>query len=69
MSHHKHHEKLEAIKEAIFRSERLSEEQKKNALAHIETWQREEKAFGAFIEALVEKFTELKPIFAELGLI
>jgi hypothetical protein len=69
MPHHKHHEKLEAIKDAILRSETLSEEQKNNALAHIEAWYQEDKASGAFIEALVEKFTELKPIFAELGLI
>jgi len=69
MPHHKHHEKLEKLKEAIKNSEELSEEQKSNALAHIEEWYEEDKAFGALIEALIEKFSELEPIFAELGLI
>ncbi len=69
MSHHKHHEKLEKLKEAIKSSKELSEEQKSNALAHIEEWYEEDKAFGTLIEALVEKFAELEPIFSELGLI
>ncbi|WP_457597134.1 hypothetical protein [Hydrogenimonas sp.] len=69
MAHHKHHEKLEALKEAIKNSDRLSEEQKSNALAHIEEWYEEDKAFGTLVETLVEKFAALEPILAELGLI
>ncbi len=69
MGHHKHHEKLEAVKEAIRNSGSLSEEEKSNALAHIEEWYKEDRAFGALIETLVEKFAALEPIFAEMGLI
>ncbi|MCF6201285.1 MAG: hypothetical protein L3J42_04040 [Hydrogenimonas sp.] len=69
MAHHKHHEKLEAIKEAIKSSDKLTEEQKSNALAHIEEWYKEDKAFGLLVEALIEKFAELEPILAELGLV
>ncbi|BDY12358.1 hypothetical protein [Hydrogenimonas cancrithermarum] len=69
MPHHKDHEKLESLKEAIRNSDKLTEEQKSNALAHIEEWYEEDKAFGTLIEALIEKFAELKPVFAELGLI
>ncbi len=69
MPHHKDHEKLEAIKEAIKSSEKLTQEQKSNALAHIEEWYKEDKAFGSLIEALIEKFAELEPILAELGLV
>ncbi|WP_456322675.1 hypothetical protein [Hydrogenimonas sp.] len=69
MPHHKHHEKLEQLKEAIRNSDKLTEEQKSNALAHIEEWYEEDKAFGTLIESLIEKFAELEPIFAELGLI
>jgi hypothetical protein len=69
MAHHKHHEKLEKLKEAIKNSDKLSEEEKSNALAHIEEWYEEDKAFGTLIETLTEKFAALEPIFAELGLI
>ncbi len=69
VSHHKHHDKLEKIKEAIINSKDLSEEQKSNALAHIEEWYKEDKAYGVLIEGLIEKFAELEPIFSELGLI
>ncbi len=69
MAHHKHHEKLEKIKEAIRDSKELTEEQKSNALAHVEEWYAEDKAFGSLIEGLIEKFAELEPIFSEMGLI
>ena len=69
MPSHKHHEKLEALKEAIRNSDKLSEEEKSNALAHIEEWYEEDRAFGALLETLTEKFAALEPIFAELGLI
>ncbi|WP_201353682.1 hypothetical protein [Hydrogenimonas urashimensis] len=69
MAHHKHHEKLEKLKEAIRKSDKLSEEEKNNAIAHIEEWYEEDKAFGSLIEELTQKFAVLEPIFAELGLI
>lgn len=69
MPHHKHHEKLEELKAAIRKSEKLSEEEKSNAIAHLEEWYEEDKAFGTLIEELTEKFAALEPIFAELGLI
>jgi len=69
MPRHKHHEKLEALKQAIRNSDKLSEEEKSNALAHIEEWYEEDKAFGTLIEALTEKFAALEPIFAEMGLL
>ncbi len=69
MPHHKHHEKLQALKEAIKNNDKLTDEQKSNALAHIEEWYEEDRAFGTLVESLVEKFAELEPIFAELGLI
>ncbi|WP_353663116.1 hypothetical protein [Hydrogenimonas sp. SS33] len=69
MPHHKHHEKLEQLKEAIRNSDKLSEEEKNNALAHIEEWYEEDKAFGTLMETLVEKFAGLEPILADLGLI
>ncbi len=69
MAHHKHHEKLEEIKAAILKSDKLSEEEKSNAIAHVEEWYEEDKAFGTLIEELTEKFAVLEPIFAELGLL
>ena len=69
MPHHKHHEKLEALKEAIRNSDRLSDAEKSNALEHIEEWYEEDKAFGTLLETLVEKFAALEPILADLGLI
>ena len=47
----------------------MTEEEKSNALAHIEEWYEEDKASGLLIETLVEKFAALEPIFAEMGLI
>ncbi|WP_300369043.1 hypothetical protein [Hydrogenimonas sp.] len=69
MPHHKHHEKLDQLKTAIEKSEKLSEEEKSNAIAHLEEWYEEDKAFGTLIEELTQKFAVLEPIFAELGLL
>jgi len=69
MSHHKHHEKLEQLKEAIRNTDQLNDEEKKSAIAHIEEWYEEDKAFGSLLETFVQKFANLKPILAELGLI
>jgi hypothetical protein len=71
MPHHKHHEKLEALKEAIKNSKELSEEEKSNALAHIEEWYIEDQADKVVPEMIKEKLLEisakLEPILAELG--
>ena len=71
MPHHKHHEKLEALKEAIKKSPELSEEEKSNALAHIEEWYIEDQADRIVPQMIKEKLLEisakLEPILAELG--
>ena len=69
MPHHKEHEKLEQIKTAILKHDKLSEEEKRNAIAHVEEWYAEDKGFGTLIETLTQKFATLEPIFAEMGLI
>ncbi len=68
MSSHKHHEKLERIKEAIAKSD-LSEEEKSNAWKHIEEWYAEDKAFGTLYEKLAEISPKIEAILTELGLI
>ena len=68
MAHHKDHEKLERIKEAIARSD-LKEEEKSNALAHVEEWYAEDRGAGTLVEMLLERFATLKPILAEAGLL
>ena len=73
MPHHKHHEKLEKIKEAIQNSPDLSEEEKSNALAHIEEWYLEDQADKYFWQMVKEKLLEIsakiEPILAEVGLL
>ena len=73
MPHHKHHEKLEKIKEAIKNSPHLSEEEKSNALAHIEEWYLEDQADRYFWQMVKEKLLEIsakiEPILAEVGLL
>jgi len=55
MPHHKHHEKLEQIKEAIKNNSNLSEEEKSNALKHIEEWYTEDLADKVIWSELKEK--------------
>ncbi len=69
MPHHKHHEKLERIKEVIQTHPKLSEEEKSNALAHIKEWYLEDKAFGTFLEELTKISEKIEPILKEMGLI
>ena len=73
MPHHKRHEKLEKIKEAIKNSPDLSEEEKSNALAHIEEWYLEDQADKYFWQMVKEKLLEIsakiEPILAEVGLL
>jgi len=71
MPHHKHHEKLERLKEAIKNHPEMSEEQKSNALAHIEEWYIEDQADRVILKELRQKLLQisekLEPILAELG--
>ncbi len=69
MPHHKHHEKLEKIKEAIKNHPELNEEEKSNALAHIKEWYMEDKAFGTFLEELMKISEKIEPLLKEAGLI
>ena len=68
MSHHKRHEQLEKIKEAISKAD-LSEEEKSNAWKHIEEWYAEDKAFGTLYEKLAEISPKIEALMEELGLI
>ena len=71
MPHHKHHEKLEKIKEAIQNSPDLSEEEKSEAMKLIEEWYIEDQADQYFWTMVKEKLLEIsakiEPILAELG--
>ena len=69
MAHHKHHEKLNKIKEVIKNSKNLSEEEKNNALSHIEEWYKEDKGFGLLIDELLNISKNIEPILDELGIL
>jgi hypothetical protein len=69
MSSHKNHEKLEKIKEAISKSTKLSEEEKSNAIKHIEQWYMEDKAFGLFLESLFKISKNIQPLLEETGVL
>ena len=68
MSSHKHHERLEQIKDAIAKAE-LSDEEKSNAWKHIEEWYAEDKAFGTLYEKLAEISPKIEALMEEVGLI
>ncbi len=73
MPHHKRHEKLERIKEAIKNDPNLTEEEKSTALALIEEWYIEDQADKEFWPMLKAKLLEIsakiEPILAEIGLL
>ena len=73
MPHHKRHEKLERIKEAIKNDPNLTEEEKSTALALIEEWYIEDQADEEFWPMLKAKLLEIsakiEPILAEIGLL
>ena len=73
MPHHKRHEKLERIKEAIKNDPNLTEEEKSAALALIEEWYIEDQAdqvfWPMFKAKLLEISAKIEPILAELGLL
>jgi len=61
--------RIEAIKDSIRNSKKLTDEQKSNSLKIIEEWVAEDKAFGILYEKLMEISAEIEPILIELGLI
>ncbi|MRJ02274.1 MAG: hypothetical protein GXO19_04695 [Epsilonproteobacteria bacterium] len=71
MPHHKRHEKLERLKDAIKNHPDLTPQEKSNALAHIEEWYIEDQADKFFWNMVKEKLLEIsakfEPILAELG--
>ena len=69
MPHHKDHEKLQRLKEAVASADRLSEKERQEALAKIEEWYAQDRAFGTLVAALAERFRGLEPLLAELGLL
>ena len=68
MSSHKHKEHLQRIKDAVLKTDKLSDEEKSNSLKHIEEWYEEDKAFGLLEEKLLEISEYFETLFAELGL-
>lgn len=68
MSAHKHKEHLQKIKDAVVKTNKLSEEEKSNSIKHIEEWYEEDKAFGLLKEELLEISEYFETLFAELGL-
>ena len=69
MSSYKDHSHLEQIKEAIQKSEHLSDEDKSQSVKLLEEWILEDKAEGIFYQELIDLTSGVKPILAELGLI
>ena len=63
--------KIEKLKERIKNHPHLTQEEKSNALAHIEEWYIEDQADRVVWRDLKEKLLEisskLEPILAELG--
>ncbi len=61
--------KYAKLKEAIAKTEKLSEDEKTQSVKHIEEWMTEDKAFGLIYDELVEVSEAFKEIFKELGLV
>jgi hypothetical protein len=68
MSSHKHHEHLSKIKEAITKTQNLSDTEKSDSVKRIEEWEVEDKAFGILVEELLEVSEYFEGLFSELGL-
>ncbi len=60
---------IEKIKERIKESKDLSNEEKSNAVKHIEEWYEEDKAWGTFIGELAKISPKVEAILVELGLV
>ena len=68
MSAHKNKEHLVKIKEAITKTDDLSEEQKSDSMKRIEEWALEDKAFGILAHELANINVYFKELFSELGI-
>ncbi|HHS91985.1 MAG TPA: hypothetical protein ENK82_01445 [Campylobacterales bacterium] len=60
---------LEKISNAVDNSQTLSDEEKSSSYKILESWVKEDKAFGVLYEQLMEVSEEFEPILVELGLI
>jgi len=67
MSSHKNLEKLEAIKEAIQKSDNLSEAEKSESVKRVEEWVLEDRAFGTLEQELRKISGYFSELFSELG--
>ncbi len=61
--------KIEKIKEAIEKSDKLSKEHKEKALSKVQEWYLEDKAEGLLAKELLKITKEITPILEEIGLI
>ena len=61
--------KYEQLKDAINKTDKLSEEEKTQSVKHIESWITENRAFGLIYDELVEVNIAFKDIFREFGLV
>ncbi len=61
-------EKVEKIKEAIKKSDKLSDEHKEKALSKVQEWYIEDKADGLLGKELLKITKEITPILEEIGL-
>ena len=68
MPSHKHHEKLEKIKDTIVKSN-LSEDEKSNAAKKIEEWYSEDKGLNLLYDELANISSKITPLLEEIGLI
>ena len=61
--------KYTKLKDAIIKTEKLSEEQKTQSVKYIEEWMTQDRAFGLIYDELVEFNIAFKEIFKDLGLV
>ena len=67
MSSHKNKEHLMSIKEAVDKTNSLSDEQKSDSVKRLEEWILEDRAFGTIKEELLDINVYFKELFSELG--
>ena len=68
MSSHKNKEHLMRIKEAVDKTNSLSDEQKSDSVKRIEEWILEDRAFGTIKQELLDINVYFKVLFSELGI-
>ena len=67
MSSHKNKEHLMSIKEAVDKTNSLSDEQKSDSVKRLEEWILEDRAVGTIKEELLDINVYFKELFSELG--